>query len=155
MILARCGDWTLGRENGHVVLRDAENGWMSDFATEGQFARRFACEMVGTVLVAGLGLGYHLTEIIQNPRVRSLEVVEASAEVMSLYVQSPYRLHDRITIRFGDFWRTTGRYDSAWLDIWRRPPSEEDRDRAIAYARTLTDGSIVTWPVGLADVRSS
>jgi spermidine synthase len=77
----------------------------------------------GHVLVAGLGLGYFVTEALARPSVCEVMVVERSPDVIALVW--PYIPHDRARLVEADVFEFLLRtpsadYDFVYADIWER-----------------------------------
>ncbi len=77
----------------------------------------------GKVLVNGLGLGCYLWAILQKPEVESVDVVELSADVVSLvgpYFSPDHRVHIICANAFEQStrWPKGTRWNCAWHDIW-------------------------------------
>lgn len=75
----------------------------------------------GNVLINGLGLGMVLGEILKKDSVKSVTVIEAAEEVISL-VGPSFEHDDRVTIIHADAFEYKppkgARYDAVWHDIW-------------------------------------
>lgn len=117
------------------------------------------------VLVGGLGLGYTAAEVLSDPRVEALEVVEIEEAVVGWLADGtvphgPELLADpRLTVHVADVvahmsTSPPGRYDVVLLDVDNGPdqlvhlPNRTLYDRAgIAVARrALTpEGALVVW----------
>ena len=90
----------------------------------------------GTVLVAGLGMGYYVNIIKQKPEVRHIIVVEQNPSVIQAYIQV-FGNDPKIEIIQGDIfeYESTIKFDFVYIDIWSNFEfSRIDRDM-----RTLTD----------------
>lgn len=102
--------------------------WMTDLPDEQAQANRLVLGLEGHVLVGGLGLGYALTRIAQNPRVTRVTLVERSGAVIRLVARylEPEVLA-KTTIVKADLWDHIKqvqrdrcyRYDGAFYDIWQ------------------------------------
>ncbi len=82
----------------------------------------------GDVITFGLGLGYYAYMVARKPRVRSITVVEKSAEVIELFKKCvlPYFENpDKLTIinadafEYAEHIMPTKHYDVAFVDTWR------------------------------------
>lgn len=71
----------------------------------------------GKVLIAGLGLGMVITELLKKTDVTKIVVVEKSTDVISLV--SPFYMDERVQIVNADIfeYKPTGHFDFAWFDI--------------------------------------
>ncbi len=105
----------------------------------------------GDVLVAGLGLGYFVHAARARPAVRSLTVVERSADVIALvwpYVGAGATLIDADIFDFlaGP---PAARYDFVYADIWARvtPANLPDmrRLRGLAQPHLVPGGEVWYW----------
>jgi hypothetical protein len=74
----------------------------------------------GTVLINGLGLGVVLQAVLRNPDVVHVDVVENSADVVTLV--APSYQDQRVLVHRADAfdiqWPTDARWDTVWHDIW-------------------------------------
>jgi hypothetical protein len=82
---------------------------------------RVRLESTKRVLMHGLGLGMALQEVLRQPHVEQVDVVEISEDVIRL-VGPHYRTDPRLVLHHGDaltyrFPRNT-RWDVVWHDIW-------------------------------------
>lgn len=138
--LRRRWDPALGADVYEVKL--GEEFLMSSAFTAGEIAlaRLGLAELPGTdldVVVGGLGLGYTAQRVLEDPRVRTLEVVEALAEVIEWHERALLPLSSRLTsddrcrLVQGDFFAlvATGldpadrarRFDAVLVDIDHSP----------------------------------
>jgi spermidine synthase len=138
--LRRRWDPALDAEVFEVKL--GEEFLMSSAFTAGEvaLARLGLAALSGTevdVVVGGLGLGYTAEQVLQDPRVRTLQVVEALAEVIEWHERGLLPLSPRLTsdprcrLAQGDFFAlaATGfdpadrarRFDAVLLDIDHSP----------------------------------
>lgn len=77
----------------------------------------------GRVLVFGLGIGFALPELLANPAVESVHIVELHQEVVDM-VLPQLSLPARVTLELGDLHRyepPRGLYDTIWIDPWTTP----------------------------------
>jgi spermidine synthase len=138
--LRRRWDPALGADVYEVKL--GEEFLMSSAFTAGEIAlaRLALAELPGTdldVVVGGLGLGYTARHVLEDARVRTLEVVEALAEVIEWHERGLLPLSERLTsddrcrLVQGDFFAlaATGldpadeerRFDAVIVDIDHSP----------------------------------
>lgn len=94
---------------------------MSNVPMEIRTHRAFIWKAKGHVLINGLGLGMALTEILKNPLVLSVTIIEKSKDVIDLV--APTFLKDpRVAIIHADAfeWKAPKGvvYDAVWHDIW-------------------------------------
>lgn len=97
--------------------------WMVDDPPHWRAMQKYAEAFYGDVLVAGLGLGLFWHAIAQNPRVRSLTVVELSQDVISLVGPLVPECPFRVALVQGDFWEylpNAKKIDWDWImvDLW-------------------------------------
>ncbi len=75
----------------------------------------------GDVLINGLGLGLVVAALLKKPEVRSIRVIEKSADVIKL-VGPTFASDPRVTIIHADAYEYTPakgeRFDAVWHDIW-------------------------------------
>ena len=100
---------------------------MSNTPMEIDTHREFIRLARGNVLINGLGLGMALTAILRKPEVKSVTVIERSAEVIEL-VGPTFASDDRLAIICADAFTWTpprgSRFDAVWHDIWDDITSE-------------------------------
>ena len=106
------GEYTQLAHRGHVV--------MSDTNAEIEDLHSFFERAKGRVLIHGLGLGIALQGALANPKVKSVDVVELSADVIALV--GSHFIDDRLTIHLADCrtkrWPRVKKWDVVWHDIW-------------------------------------
>jgi len=99
---------------------------MSDTRAEANTNRMVVANAKGNVLIAGLGIGLILIPILRKPEVRRVEVIEISADVITL-VEAPLRKAlgrdaKKLKIIHADVreWepRPFHRWDTIYFDIW-------------------------------------
>jgi spermidine synthase len=140
--LRRRREPALGVEVYEIKLDD--DFLMSSLFTAGEvaLARLGLADLAGTeldVVVGGLGLGYTAQAVLEDPRVRSLLVVEALAEVIAWHEQGLIALGAELTadrrcrLVHGDFFARAGtpggldpqaaprRFDAVLIDIDHSP----------------------------------
>jgi len=101
--------------------------WMTDLPVEQAQSNPIFHNYTGHVLVGGLGIGYAATRIAERKQVRSVTVVEISAEVIKLAAPHlPTRVKHKITVVKADLFKflkqcaSAGRrFDRAFYDIWQ------------------------------------
>ena len=105
-----------------MSLQEERDGAWRDWMIDDPFnyyAMAAYCERLsGRVLTSGLGLALAAHELVKNPRVTQVTVVERSPEVISLV--QPY-LPAAVSLKAADFWEVaeqTAGWDSILLDIW-------------------------------------
>lgn len=118
----------------------------------------------GDILVGGLGLGMYLLAVQDKPEVKSILVLEKSADVIKLVApQLPLRDDKTITIIQADVftWKPTEvspfwhkKYDFIFLDIWGDYSNDlrkENGSLKRRYSRMFKkpDGNVVSWLDGL------
>ena len=105
-----------------VVHKLLHNGGvvMSDLPVEMADHMKFCAEAKGNVLIGGLGLGYIATKLLENGRVKRIEVVEKERDVIRLV--APYT-DRRVKIIHADLFEylkaeSLVGFDTAYFDIW-------------------------------------
>lgn len=113
------GIYTKLTRNGRVVMSDTP----AEYRDHSYFiykARRDG----GRVLIHGLGLGMVLQEVLKEPKVEHLTVIEKSQDVIDLVANHYYEMfgRERLSIRQGDAYtwkpKKGERWNSVWHDIW-------------------------------------
>ena len=91
---------------------------MSNTPMEISTNRPIISRATGRVLINGLGLGMALKAILQKPEVKSVLVVEKSADVLALV--APSYKDERLKIVQADAmqFKADGEFDAVWHDIW-------------------------------------
>lgn len=106
------GSYTKLRVHGELV--------MSDTPMELRTNQPFLSRANGRVLIAGLGLGMIVTEVIERPCVESILVVEKHQDVVDLVL--PSIAHPKLSVVVADIleWRPSRGelYDTIYFDIW-------------------------------------
>ena len=111
-------------EGTYVVLKVNGETVMSNTRMERNTNRNFIQEAYGNVLIAGLGIGYILSEILKKPEISSVQVVELSSDVIHLVAPSFRNLFpDKLKIDRGDIFSwfpypEDQKYDTIYFDIW-------------------------------------
>lgn len=96
--------------------------WMVDDPAAYTAMKLYAQQAYGNVLVGGLGLGLILHELIKNPAIKSIEVIEREVNVIALILdQLPY--DDRLVIHTYSYLdslqrRDVTQPDTILLDFW-------------------------------------
>lgn len=112
------GQYTRLTHDGHVI--------MSDTPAEAHEHVRAYQGATGHVLIAGLGIGLMLRAILTKADVKTVTVVEQSAEV--IHMVGRHIADPRVKIVNADIyrWRPGKRtFDFAWYDIWPVALDEE------------------------------
>lgn len=94
---------------------------MSDTQMEWRTNLPFLRSANGHVLIAGLGLGFIIVALVNNPQVESITVVELNQDVIDLV--APQVEHKKLTVVHGDIEQyrdnLKGRkFDAIYFDIW-------------------------------------
>lgn len=129
-----------------INLHQGQVMWMSDSPQEVEQHVRQLANARGHVLVGGLGIGLAVSILATNPEVKSITVVEKSADIIAM-VREPAiaRLYDvGSKARFGvvcddlfSYLRYCGlKYDFAFLDIWA-PTSQHEFMKTVLPLRKL------------------
>lgn len=122
--------WHVRRRIQITELQLRENGrwstWMVDDPPQWRAMQIFAEHATGRVLVAGLGLGLVCHELVRNPLVEHITVVERNADVITLM-----RSHtpEEVNIVHQDFYEFIYSNEEQWdtiiVDIWVSRSAEE------------------------------
>ncbi len=154
------------RVNGVYVMDDHETS--SEVALAQQALA--ASALPAKVLVGGLGLGFTATEVLGDPRVRELVVVEIEESLITWMRDGtvphgpPLMDEPRLTVVNADLrehlMRTTDRYDLVLLDIDNGPDNLVHTGNASLYGdagltavrRVLAEhGAVVIWSAGRSE----
>jgi hypothetical protein len=113
------GDRTVWHELG-----EGNRGvWMSDLPCEVEQMKQCVADFEGDVLVGGLGLGVVVAILRHNPRVKSITVVEKSAEIIELvapFTDAVVVQADLFDYLRGQDMRAPVMFDWAFFDIWQQ-----------------------------------
>jgi hypothetical protein len=110
---------------------------MNDFPSETRKHLQFILRARGRVLVLGLGLGCVVRGLLAHGRVKSIDVVERSPDVLRLCaasVQDPRVAIHGMDARQG---LPTGSWDYGWSDLWSDPEKDEPHLQVI-HAEMIT-----------------
>lgn len=122
--------YTRTREKGSVtwdgsiwipVLDTAWTTWMSLTPNEFLSQRAGIKRARGNVLVGGLGMGWFARECLKRPQVKSVTVVEKSADVIRFFGEPLKKeFGERVSFVQGDAYEAVRpeQYDSVLYDIW-------------------------------------
>ncbi len=115
------GDYFMRMYDGHYCkLIVGNNLVMSDTYMERDTNREFIKKANGRVLIAGLGLGMVLNNILDKKEVSEVLVIELYQDVIDLV--SPKFKNKKLTIIQGDIfdWRPAKKekFDTIYFDIW-------------------------------------
>lgn len=149
--------WLRGKLNGQPLRAEKYTRlliggslWMTDAEFECFTSAPIVSRMEGDVLIGGLGLGLILPAVLQRKSVKSVLVVERSADVISAV--APFYKSKKLRIVMGDVFtfEPDGKYDCIYLDVWQNVPNEDDaKDIARLkkrYAKYLRAGGwIKAW----------
>ena len=154
----RIGDFEIIKVNNETFLiehYDYIKVWMAGSNEERQLYLPLysKCDKLinGKVLIAGLGLGLDLLNVISNPNVKEIVLIEKQKEIIDLVW--PYVLHDKTKLIHKDifeFLRTTDeQFDLIYFDIFPGGrmsfPEEADKLEKLARQRLRLCGEIVFW----------
>jgi spermidine synthase len=105
-------------DGGYVKMIVGNELMMSDTVMERNSNYNFIYEAHGRVLIAGLGLGMVLHNILNRERVKHITVVEINKNVIKLV--APKFVHPKLDIVHGDIfeYRPQEKFDSIYFDIW-------------------------------------
>ncbi len=102
--------------------------WMVDDPPQQRAMEIYAQQMEGRVLVAGLGFGLILHEIVKNPKVKFVFCIEKSEAVLGLvmpqiaHLLQPEKEKPLLYIEQGDFFEfileDTNHWDHIFCDLW-------------------------------------
>lgn len=129
---------------------------MSDTLMEQSTNARAVMEANGDVLIAGMGLGVMLIPVCRKPDVRSVLVVEKSADVIVLIEPHVRRFLGadaaKLTVVQGDifdFKPPKGqKWDVLWFDIWAQKCEDNLDEMSVLkrrFARRLNRGNPKCW----------
>lgn len=108
-----CGEYVSLRLSGDILMSNTP----MEINTNSEFAR---CAN-GDVLIGGLGLGMIVLWIQDNPKIKSITVLEKSQEVIDL-VKPQLPLNEKVSIIQADVFDwippKDKRFDTIYLDIW-------------------------------------
>lgn len=102
--------------------------WMTDAEFECSTNRDFVHRASGDVLIAGLGIGLIVQPLLEKQQVRSITVLERSADVIALI--GPLYQNPKLTIVHADVkeWQPPKKaYDFIYFDIWSNVPNEDNK----------------------------
>ena len=136
------------REGRYARLRVGRGLMMTDTHMERITNYEFLRRAQGDVLVGGLGLGMIVVPACAKKEVRSVTVLELSADVIGLV--EPQIRHEKLTVVRADVrtWRPPQKYQTIYFDIW--PTICVDNLREIAtlhrrYAKALDRSDGAAW----------
>jgi hypothetical protein len=101
--------------------------WMTDTEFEWRSNLEAVSRLSGDVLIAGLGIGFILRPILKRADVKSVTVIERSADVIAL-VAPHYPTVKVIQVDARDWEPPKRAYDAIYLDIWHNVPNSDDRE---------------------------
>lgn len=109
-------------------FRDGEwHDWMADTPMDYTALQKMAGAAHGRVLTSGLGLALVTHELVKNPNVSEVTIVERSPEVVQLVSQ--YLPKEKVRLVLGDLWGFVEKDDTEWgmaiVDIWVTKGKEE------------------------------
>lgn len=111
--------------------------WMVDDPPQQWAMEIYAREAYGKVLTTGLGLGLIVHELVKNPSVTQITVVEKAPEVVELI--KPYLPDGKVKIVTDDFYHFVTIDDTEWdhiiVDLW--PIKGKKEKLAALYHRVL------------------
>ena len=139
--------------------------WMIDGPSDHRPMEKFAEAAFGHVLIGGLGLGLVIHELVKNPKVHAVTVIDRDPDVIKMMtplvpaceiIQADF--YDFV----GDCQKTRRNFDTVIVDIWHWTTPE---DKQQAYTKAVEIDFImrhIIWPaaqisyhgfVGLSDVK--
>jgi hypothetical protein len=130
-------------------LREEGAVWMTDMPIEQAQHRRELAEVVGDVLVGGLGLGVGATMLANDPLVSHVTVIEKSPEVVELVAphitkRLPF---DKLDIVVGDLFEKIPRlghtFDWAFYDIWASDGQGTLLEMVLPLVRSSVESRVV------------
>lgn len=106
-------------EGNYQALRIGKTFFMSNTPAELYDSLHFVSVAYGNVLVVGLGLGLVCQQLLRNPAVQHITVLDNNEEL----IKSPVGDHlkeQSIQIIKGDAftWQSMHHFDACWIDIW-------------------------------------
>lgn len=115
---------------------------MSDTIMEKQSNEDFVRNANGDVLIAGLGIGMILYNILDKKEINSITIIEKYQDVIDIV--SPYFKHPKITFTCADImeWRPEKgqKFDTIYFDIW--PDINPDNLKQISYLHNQFKGKL-------------
>lgn len=103
--------------------------WMSDTPMETLSHSAILARARGSILVAGLGMGWVVWKLAQKPSVREIVVVEEDRDIVEMIWKRllPHLGGKRVSLVNTDIWeyRSKRVFDWVWFDIWRYPEDFE------------------------------
>lgn len=131
--------------------------YMSDTRMERQTNAPFIHEARGDVLIAGLGIGMVLAEILEKPEVETVSVVEINPDVVALLepVIKGWPGGEKVTIVCKDIFKFKPpkdmKYDVIYFDIWANQSGEERKEITRLHRRGAwwrkPGGWMASWQV--------
>lgn len=145
-----------------MLLDKERNVWMSVTPMEEESQMPHLEYAHGDVLVAGLGLGYYVFNIIQKPEVKSVTIIEKDPVVLGIFEKlsgfQDWNNGDKIVLLEGDIFHPDEiqvflskdtvkehHWDHLYVDIWQRMGQDEMNDDMEAIMSVLDDVGSVSW----------
>lgn len=97
----------------------------------------------GDVLILGLGCGFAIFPLLDNPLVTSITVIENDPTVISM--MSPYLPTVTITESDATIYKPVVKYDSILLDIWCEHDIPRKFEQLRRYTTYLNDGGYIQY----------
>jgi len=124
---------------------------MSDTAMERKSNKEFIDKAKGRVLIAGLGLGLIIHNIIENPEVTEIVVVEKYQDVIDLV--EPKFTHPKLKVICADIFEYKPnkgeKFDTIYFDIWADIGTDNLKQMATLHNRfkffKTKDGWMNSW----------
>lgn len=107
------------------VLMKGKEIWMSNADMEKKTNKVFIEKAHGDVLIAGLGMGWVVQEIMDNPEVKTITIIEIDQGLID-FITYKKEFNDKVGIVNMDIWtfldacrQDKRTFDVIWLDIWK------------------------------------
>lgn len=146
------GYWsTLAMVSNAIVLTREQTVWMSTTPLELESHQPHIAAASGHTVVAGLGMGLYLYNIIQKPDVNKVTVLEMDHEIISAfrYFSHPEKWlnWNKVNLIIGDAReiRLSDPVDFLYVDIWATLGSEEAISDTQSIASKLTPKKVGFW----------
>ena len=129
------GDWTVKRVGANTELRQHDRCWMSDLPQDTHEEMAFAEIAYGSVLIAGLGMGFLPWLLGQDKAVDRIDVLEIDASLIAHIGPHLAKASPLVSIFHASALEFTPEtvYDLGWFDFTEKPMG--DRGKAIVRER--------------------
>ena len=116
----------------HLMLFYNNDSIMSNSKDESKEHEKFWENATGDVLITGLGLGFCHANLINNPNITSVTIIEKYQEVIDLTWDNCIR-DDRFKLIHADAntWEIEGHWNCIWIDHWVHNMSEDTEEEFV------------------------